>query len=573
MKESAQKYLKYGFNPIPVNQDKTPACDWKHWQKNKMSEIGLFTTDSIALICGHISDNLEVLDFDNHQNTAKENLTKYLGQELVKEIYEKYKLPVISTPSGGFHIYYRCDEIGTNMKLASVLVYNEKVKRKLPDAIIETRGVGGYVVAIPTSGYKLIRNDYKDLQFITKEERSILIEVAKTFDESGTGTKKYKHKVDDESPGNIYNNTPESIDDAKELLKSIGWEDLGFNNSWRRPGKNKGISATFGNIAPNIFYSFSPNVEYFEYRTCYTPFQIIGLIKYNGDFSKFASDLAKRYNLNSKSKEPEQKESNNDLIVKLETKALLDWSKEYPQPRFICRLKTPTEWHNLMSLGNFSCFTGKSKSRKSFARFFIEAGAISNKTIQDKFIIKLPEGKQNVVCFDTEQGINKVFRNAYSIVKMAQIQSLNHYKVYALRDFNYLDRCKIIEHVLNETNNLGFVFIDGVADLAFGNNDEQEANRVVQLLMTWTASFDIHINTVIHQPKGADWATGHLGSAIEKKAETVINIKKDGSYSIFEPKQLRESDDFEPFPFLINDGLPEIITDETKINEIFEDEI
>jgi hypothetical protein len=568
MKEAAQKYLKYGFNPIPVNQDKTPACDWKHWQKNKISELGLFTTDSIALICGKISDNLEVLDFDNHSGTAKENLSNFLNHELIKPIYENYKLPVVRTQSGGFHVYYRCDKIEGNQKLAMV-----KLNGK-PDAIIETRGEGGYILAPPTKGYESIRNSFEDLQFITEQERQLMIEFAKTFNQHEKSIKKATYNTENEKPGNIYDNTPEAIEEAKEALRSIGWTELGFNNAWRRPGKNKGISATFGNIAPNVFYSFSDNVEYFDFQTGYTPFGIVGLIKYNGDFSKFASNLAKRYNLNSKiyNQEPE-KEITVDFIQIVNSKALLDWTKEYPQPRFICKLKTPCRWHNLMSLGNFSCFTGKSKSRKSFARFFIEAGAISNKIIQDRFIINLPNDKQNVICFDTEQGINKVFRNAYSIVKMAQISSLNHYKVYALRDFSYLDRCKIIEHVLEESKGTGFVFIDGVADLAFGNNDELEANRVVQLLMTWTTKFDIHINTVIHQPKGSDWATGHLGSAIEKKAETVINIKKDGSYSIFESKQLRESDDFEPFPFLINDGIPELITDETQLKNIFEDEI
>ena len=121
---------------------------------------------------------------------------------------------------------------------------------------------------------------------------------------------------------------------------------------------------------------------------------------------------------------------------------------------------------------------------------------------------------------------------------------------------------------------MGVLFIDGVADLAFGNNDEQEANRVVQLLMTWTARYDIHICTVIHQTKGSDWAIGHLGSAIEKKAESVINIKKDGNYSVFEPKQLRNCEDFSPFPFIVNsDSLPELITEQTEINKLFEEEI
>lgn len=573
MKESAQEYLKYGFNCIPVNKDKSPSCDWKHYQNNKITELGLFSTDFIAVVCGSISDNLEVLDFDNHQNTADENIKSYLEFDLVKEIYDKYKLPVIKTPGGGYHIYYRSDKIDQNQKLASIPVWNEKLRRNIPDAIIETRGEGGYVLAPPSNGYKLIRNSFKDLQFITESERTILLEFARSFDKFDN-TKKIKVNVSDEKPGNIYDNTTEAIQEAKEALISIGWTELNFNNGWCRPGKNKGISATFGNVAPNVFYCFTVNAEYFEDRKGYTPFQIVGLIKYNGDFNKFAKELAKRYNLHTKVEEQKEEEKSDELLKKIQLYKL-DWNKEYKLPDFVIKIREETgKLYNIGSLGNFSAFTGKSKSRKSFARQFIEAAAIGNKTILNKFVVRLPDNKQNILTFDTEQGLVNVMKAAYNAVSLAEIPTINHYNVYALRDFSYLERCQAIELIISQTKNLGIVFIDGVADLAFGNNDEKEGNRVVQLLMTWTAKYNIHINTVIHQPKGSDWATGHLGSSIEKKAESVINIKKDGAYSIFEPKQLRNCADFTPFPFIINsDGLPELITEQTEINQIFEEEI
>jgi len=264
----------------------------------------------------------------------------------------------------------------------------------------------------------------------------------------------------------------------------------------------------------------------------------------------------------------------NDLLEKVYRESKLDWSKEYHQPDFIIKIKYGNKLAKIGSLGNFSCITGKSKARKSFARLFFEAGCIGNKKIMDKFFINLPVDKSNIIYFDTEQGIHQVFNSAYRAVSIANVQSIDNYQVFALRNYNYNERCFIIEEIIKKTPNLGVVFIDGIADLAFGNNDEAEGNRVVQLLMTWTATYNIHICTVIHQPKGSDWATGHLGSSIEKKAESVINVKKDGNYSIIEAKQLRNSEDFMPFPFIINDnGLPELITDETIINDIFDSEI
>ncbi len=567
MKNIVNEYLKQGFNPIPVNNDKTPACDWKYFQENYINDIKLFTTDSIAIICGKISHNLEVLDFDNHGGTAKDNLTNYIENSLVKSIYDKYKFPIIQTQGGGFHLYYRADRIEKNQKLAMV-----KLNGK-PDAIIETRGEGGYVLAPPSKGYKVIRNNFEDLQQITEQERSLLIEIAKTFNKHEKSIKKYNPNLEDEKPGNIYDNLPESITEAKQCLESVGWIELGFNNAWRRPGKNSGISATFGNVAPNVFYSFSSNIEYFDNETGYTPFQIVGLIKYNGNFSEFAGEIAKKYNLNNKIEQIKPKQDTETLIKKVYSYKL-DWTKEYKMPTPIFQIKDEGGIYDIGTLGNFSAFTGKSKSRKSFAKMFFEAAAIGNKSISDKFSVNLPNNKNRVILIDTEQGVAHVMKNAYRAVKLANVSNIDNYDVFPMREFGYMDRCLAVEQIVNDNKDLGVLFIDGIADLAFGNNDEQEANRVVQLLMTWTAKYNIHVSTVIHQPKGSDWATGHLGSAIEKKAESVINIKKEDNYSIFEPKQLRNCADFTPFPFLINKyGLPELITDETEIENIYYDDI
>jgi hypothetical protein len=552
-------YLNAGLNVIPVNQDKTPACDWKHWQSNKMDNFGLFTTDCIAIICGKISDNLMVLDFDNHQKTAKANLAKYIESPLIKEIYSKYKLPVIKTQSGGYHLYFRCNELSGNEKLAQI-----KVNNKL-DVIIEVRGEGGYILAPPTKGYELIRNQIVDLQFIEDHEKIILFEVAKSFNQATNRT--FKPKTDDQTPWNIYDAKPESINEAKQILLNYGWTDIGFNNSWCRPGKNKGISATFGNVADNVFYVFTSSTE-FDNQHGYKPSAIKAILEFKGDFSACAKALAKEYGL-SRAQEPIKE------IPKINYQdSLIDFNKEYVLPTVIIKIKEGIKWLDICSLGNFSCFTGKSKARKSFASHFFMAGAISNKSIQEKFGIFMPENKRNVIYFDTEQSTPHVARATYGIVKMSQISNLENFQAYALRKYTYKDRCSIIEEILSRNLNTGIAFIDGIADLAFGNNDEEEANRVTQLLMTWTSSFDLHINTVIHQTKANDWATGHLGSSIEKKAESVISIRKDRQYSFFEPRQLRNCEDFTEFPFWINSmRLPELVTDADILENLTETEI
>ena len=57
-------------------------------------------------------------------------------------------------------------------------------------------------------------------------------------------------------------------------------------------------------------------------------------------------------------------------------------------------------------------------------------------------------------------------------------------------------------------------------------NNIVEANEVVQKLMEWSAKYNCHIITVIHSNWGSEKPTGHLGSFMEKKAETQIQLER-----------------------------------------------
>jgi hypothetical protein len=66
--------------------------------------------------------------------------------------------------------------------------------------------------------------------------------------------------------------------------------------------------------------------------------------------------------------------------------------------------------------------------------------------------------------------------------------------------------------------------IDGLADLVADFNDLKETNLLIQKVMKWTDDKKFHLMTIIHQNSYTNKATGHLGSSILKKAETVCNL-------------------------------------------------
>jgi hypothetical protein len=80
--------------------------------------------------------------------------------------------------------------------------------------------------------------------------------------------------------------------------------------------------------------------------------------------------------------------------------------------------------------------------------------------------------------------------------------------------------------------------------------------------MQWTDDQQIHIHTVLHQNKNDEHARGHVGTELNNKAETVMQIepeKDDKSISIVEAIHSRDRE-FEPFAFRVNDdSLPELV--------------
>jgi hypothetical protein len=178
---------------------------------------------------------------------------------------------------------------------------------------------------------------------------------------------------------------------------------------------------------------------------------------------------------------------------------------------------------------------------------------------ENKNIIgSLPENKNLILYFDTEQGEYDSYNVIRRIEKMAGHK--DNMLSFNLRPYSPIERCQIIEYAFAKFGSrVGFCVIDGVADLANGINDEDEATRVTTFLLKHSKESNCHISTVIHQNKNDNYATGHLGSAVMKKAEILISvtkIKDDRSRSEVACEMSR-GEDFEPFEMLINDeGVP-----------------
>src|SRR5208337_5047044 len=107
---------------------------------------------------------------------------QYLQDARIKGII--CRCPVVATPSDGYHIYFRCDETEGNQVLAKRLDDRSEDGGNKAKTFIETRGPGGYAVAPPTPGYRLVSHvPIEKTPTITPEERALLFAVAREFSE------------------------------------------------------------------------------------------------------------------------------------------------------------------------------------------------------------------------------------------------------------------------------------------------------------------------------------------------------------------------------------------------------
>lgn len=215
------------------------------------------------------------------------------------------------------------------------------------------------------------------------------------------------------------------------------------------------------------------------------------------------------------------------------------------------------------TLGNFSASTGKAKSKKTFNISAIVAAALKNDEVLE-YSAYLPENKRKILYIDTEQSkyhCHKVMKRICRLADISIDEDNKDFLFVVLREYTPNMRKMIIDYMLKNIEGVGLVIIDGIRDLMYDINSPSESSELINLFMKWSSGYNLHIHTVLHLNKGDDNTRGHIGTELNNKAETVLQITKSSKdVDISEVKAMHIRDkDFQPFAFRINDdALPEI---------------
>lgn len=301
---AAQDLLERGLSIAFIRADgsKAAAHPWRMYQHQAMSPEELmslahrlhYQSVGLAILTGQASGSLEVIDFDTLELVSEWEM---LVEDLIPGLLAT--LPMVQTPRPGRHLYYRCPTIEGNQKLAQV-----PDESGLPQTIIETRGLGGYVLIPPSPAachpshrrYEVIQGSLLEIPTITLEARDLLLNAARTFHTyvmpgRTVGTRPSRGGLHlGMLPGDLF----AAAVSWPEILEPYGWTCVGARGDlclWKRPGKAHGHSATTSFGDHDLLYVFSSNAAPFEPLTSYTKFGAFALLAHGGDFSRAAHAL------------------------------------------------------------------------------------------------------------------------------------------------------------------------------------------------------------------------------------------------------------------------------------------
>lgn len=299
-----KKLLDSGLSLVCVGADKIPNFPWKilqtdPYKKDKFEKDYLYSggiikkdgneipaTLGIGLITGY--NNIEVIDIDLKVfSTLKEQqdfwieFTSFLKDNIL-DFDDKFV--IYRTVNGGFHIIYKCDVIGGNQKIASLKGHKE--------AIIETRGVGGYVFIYEN---QISKKSYFEIQQISELDRTVLFDICKFYnyveetDKLIPEEKLETVKLDDISVWDDYNSRTSIFDilgNDFDIVKNISDKYIIRRNGATSPHsgyvyKNSGCMYLFstGTMFPN--------------EKLISPFSAYTIKYHNNDYSLSAKELYK----------------------------------------------------------------------------------------------------------------------------------------------------------------------------------------------------------------------------------------------------------------------------------------
>lgn len=219
------------------------------------------------------------------------------------------------------------------------------------------------------------------------------------------------------------------------------------------------------------------------------------------------------------------------------------------------------EWNDkpCFARGELVALTGKAKSGKTYVCSILMALAVKRQLMG---LQRLQDEPMKVVWIDTEQSADSTQEILCQRIASLIGQDIpdSQYFVYNLRPDNWQERLSLVLTCIR-LHQPDLVIFDGIRDVVGDINNYQEAQTVLEKLLSIASHYNTCIVCVLHQNKSLEDKTlrGALGTELQNKSYETYECQKDPDTRIFTMHQIatRKYDITAKMEFTVDDnGLP-----------------
>ena len=237
---------------------------------------------------------------------------------------------------------------------------------------------------------------------------------------------------------------------------------------------------------------------------------------------------------------------------------VFDYTVQAPNPSPLISINGT----GIISRENLAVLTGRPKTCKTTFLTAIIASCLSGKEILS--IKSLPY--VSILLTDTEQSAFHLSKQCDRVFRLGGLEKAKRhdFTVLGLRSYEPTERFRLITEAV-DAKKPDLIIIDGAADLIEDTNNLESSEKLVSNLLTMASKYNCGLITIVHSNPSSDKVRGHLGSCLERKAESIILLDRTGINRIkLRPKETRNKP-FEPLYIAINDnGDPELINSDNR---------
>jgi len=226
---------------------------------------------------------------------------------------------------------------------------------------------------------------------------------------------------------------------------------------------------------------------------------------------------------------PTDEQTDKNAIIELLKAREFDPNLEPPPLRAIYSIKgTP-----ISTPANLTTVTSGVKTGKTAVVGGMVASALPHPKGADCLGFESSNEKEfALLWFDSEQSPDDFWHCVYRAISRAGLTKPPRWlHAYCLTGLGHLKAWACVREGLilsaDKHGGIHSSMIDGAADLIADVNDAAESNDFVARLQNTAQEYDCPIIGVIHFNPGSEKSRGHLGSQLERKAETNLALEKD----------------------------------------------